>query len=156
MVGFILLGIGYAVLGVSPNEMASWFLWTALDGCMVNLLRHFCNHYMGRSCNSEKSRKYYAIGIIPFFISKYLELVIGNYVAIGISSYALFSFIVFFLFLAVLPLFYAPETLPEKVMKDRDLKSYVENAKKKAQKESEQSSKKEKTANTAEERRRRI
>jgi len=31
---------------------------------------------------------------------------------------------------------YAPETLPDKVMKDSELKSYVENAKKKAQKES--------------------
>jgi hypothetical protein len=39
--------------------------------------------------------------------------------------------------MAVLPLFMAPETLPEKVMKDRDLKSYIEKAKKKVQRESE-------------------
>jgi hypothetical protein len=32
--------------------------------------------------------------------------------------------------LAVLPLIYAPETLPEKTMKDRELKSYIEKAKK--------------------------
>ncbi len=58
-----------------------------------------------------------------------------NYLSVSItSSYALFSFIAFFLFLAVLPLVYAPETLPEKLMKDRDLKSYIENAKKRAQK----------------------
>ena len=46
----------------------------------------------------------------------------------------IFSFASVFLFLAVLPLIYAPETLPEKIMKDRDLKSYIENAKKKAEK----------------------
>ena len=30
-----------------------------------------------------------------------------------------------FIFLAFLPLIYAPETLPEKVMRGRDLKDYV-------------------------------
>jgi hypothetical protein len=38
------------------------------------------------------------------------------------------------LFLAVLPLFYAPETLPEKVRKERELKFYVEKAQEVAQK----------------------
>ena len=37
---------------------------------------------------------------------------------------------------------YAPETLPEKAIKDRDLKSYVEKARKVAQKEEEQKQKK--------------
>jgi hypothetical protein len=36
----------------------------------------------------------------------------------------------FFLFLAVIPLFYAPETLPEKEIKERELKGYIEKAKK--------------------------
>jgi hypothetical protein len=36
----------------------------------------------------------------------------------------------FFLFLAVLPLMYAPETLSEKKIKDRELKQYIEKAKK--------------------------
>jgi hypothetical protein len=40
-----------------------------------------------------------------------------------------------FLFIAVLPLLYAPETLPEKIMKDRALKGYVEKALKQVQKE---------------------
>jgi hypothetical protein len=41
-----------------------------------------------------------------------------------------FSFASFFLFLAVIPLMYAPETLPEKTIKDRELKSYLEKAQK--------------------------
>ena len=74
---------------------------------------------------------------MPFFISKYLQLILGNYVTSGILPEALFSFIAFFLFLAVLPLVYAPETLPAKTMKDRELKNYIEKAKKIAQKEEE-------------------
>ena len=38
---------------------------------------------------------------------------------------------------------YAPETLPEKAIKDRDLKSYVEKARKVALKEEEQKEEKE-------------
>jgi len=51
-----------------------------------------------------------------------------------------FSIASFFLFVAVLPLVYAPETLPEKTMKDRDLKSYIEKAKKIANKNQKQES----------------
>jgi hypothetical protein len=43
---------------------------------------------------------------------------------------AAFSFASFFLFLAVIPLIYAPETLPEKRIKERELREYVEKAKK--------------------------
>jgi Sec-independent protein translocase protein TatA len=85
---------------------------------------------------SGTSEKYYALGVIPFFVSKFLDLTIGNSLPSEIiNSPALFSFGAFFLFLAVLPLIYAPETLPEKAIKDRDLKSYVEKAKKVAMKE---------------------
>ena len=46
------------------------------------------------------------------------------------SAYTAFSLAAFFLFLAVVPLMYAPETLPEKKMKERQLKQYIEKAKK--------------------------
>lgn len=48
------------------------------------------------------------------------------------------------MFLAVLPLVYAPETLPEKHMKERELKNYLDKAKKIASKESEKKPKQEK------------
>jgi hypothetical protein len=35
-----------------------------------------------------------------------------------------------FLFLAILPLLYAPETLPEKKIKERELKEYLKKASK--------------------------
>jgi hypothetical protein len=76
------------------------------------------------------SDKYYAVGVLPFFASKFLDVAIGGYVADAVQGYtsALFSFVAFFLFLAVLPLVYAPETLPEKIVQDRELKSYIEKA----------------------------
>jgi hypothetical protein len=55
----------------------------------------------------------------------------------SISITSSFSLASFFLFLAIIPLLYAPETLPEKSMKDRELKNYLETAQKFAQKETE-------------------
>jgi hypothetical protein len=134
--GFVLLGLSYAVLGIYPTEQISWYIFTILNGMTWGILIViFVLSIWGDLSHSAPSDKYYAIGVLPFFISKFLEIAIGKYISINILPNTLFSFIAFFLFLAVLPLVYAPETLPEKVMKDRDLKSYVENAKKKAQKD---------------------
>jgi hypothetical protein len=80
------------------------------------------------------SDKYYALGVTPFFISKYLQFTIGTDIANAIPNSAIFSFAALFLFLAVLPLVYAPETLPEKTMRDRELKIYIEKAEKIKQK----------------------
>lgn len=46
------------------------------------------------------------------------------------NTLAIFSFTSLFLFLAVLPLAYAPETLPLQMFKDRELKKYLEKAEK--------------------------
>jgi len=82
------------------------------------------------------SDKYYALGILPFFASRFLEITIGRDIIniFNENRAALFSLTAFFLFLAVLPLVYAPETLPEKTIKKREMKSYVEKAQREAAK----------------------
>jgi len=140
--GFVLLGIGYAVLGLYPFNPFSWYFNIVADGIAWGfLLGIFVVTIWGDLSHTAPSDKYYAIGVLPFFISKLLELLIGTDIAGMITENALFSFIAFFLFLAVLPLIYAPETLPEKTLKARELKSYTEKALKKAQKEAEKSQK---------------
>lgn len=54
--------------------------------------------------------------------------------SIASTAAQVFPFASFFLFIAVLPLFYAPETLPEKIMKKRELTIYVEKAQEIAEK----------------------
>ena len=88
--------------------------------------------------NYEKE-KYYALGGLPYLLSNFVSLLINPME--GYYLRAAFSFASFFLFLAVIPLMYAPETLPEKPMKDRELKSYLEKAQKLAQKETEKNKK---------------
>jgi MFS family permease len=143
--GFALLGLSFSILGIFPTELFSWYIYMILDGLTWGvLIVLFVVTIWGDLSQSSSSDTFYALGVLPFFFSRFLQIALGTTIANNILPTALFSFIAFFLFLAVLPLVYAPETLPEKVMKDRDLKSYIENAKKKAQKESGMSHKKKK------------
>jgi Sec-independent protein translocase protein TatA len=88
----------------------------------------------GDLSHSTPSDKFYAVGVTPFFISKMLQVTIRSQIIEAIPVSAIFSFTALYLFLAVLPLVYVPETLPEKIMKDRELKNYIEKARKEADK----------------------
>jgi MFS family permease len=139
--GFALLGVGTAVLGFSGNSLLDihplvLYFNPVIDGIAEGfLLVLFVLTLWGDLSHNSSSDKYYALGVMPFFVSKLLELTVGPYIFEGITSItALFSFTAFFLFLAVLPLVYAPETLPEKHIKERELKSYIEKAQKEKEK----------------------
>ncbi len=138
IIGFVLVGIEFSILGLYPNRMESWIAYTVLDGIVWGtFFVLFIMSVWGDLSQKISAEKYYAIGIVPFFLSKYLSLVLAKDVAAAVAVNALFSFAAFFLFLAVLPLVYAPETLPEKLLKDRELKKYIEKAQKMVNKEEE-------------------
>jgi MFS family permease len=129
--GFIMLGFGYSFLGIYPENLFSWYFHNIVDGAAWGMLFViFVITIWGDLSYGAPSDKYYAVGVSPFFISKFLQLTVGEYIAAIIPPSAIFSFVAFFLFLAVIPLMYAPETLPEKKLRERELRSYIEKAKK--------------------------
>jgi MFS family permease len=131
LAGFIMLGVSYSILGIYPESVFSWYFYTVVDGIAWGVLFVvFVITIWGDLSYGAPSDKYYAVGVLPFFISKFLQLIIGEYVAAMVPPYAIFSFTAFFLFLAVFPLMYAPETLPEKKIRERELRQYIEKAKK--------------------------
>jgi MFS family permease len=141
--GFVMLGIEYAVLSVFSSSSAVLYLFLVLDGTTWGLLFSvFLTVIWGDLGENYGKEKYYTLGGLPFLLGGFLSILIRPY-ASGISTNVAFSFASFFLFLAVIPLMYAPETLPEKSMKDRELKSYLEKAQKIVQKEKENKPKKE-------------
>ena len=131
IVGFALLGTAYAVLGLFYEMYFSWYFFTVIDGIAWGIFYViFVVIIWGDLSQGKPSDKYYAVGVLPFFVSNFIRLTFGNNLGDMVPTAAIFSFIAFFLFLAVLPLVYAPETLPEKQMKDRELKNYIEKAQK--------------------------
>jgi len=129
--GFVSLGIAYAIIGVAPQMSLACLFFVLVNSISAGLLWViFILTIWGDLSTRGGAEKYYAMGNMPFFVSwGILQLISTQYLML-IPAYAVFSFSSFFLFLAVLPLIYAPETLPEKKIKERELKQYVEKAKK--------------------------
>jgi MFS family permease len=130
IIGFVMLGLSYSVLGL-VNDTPVWYFHTVMNGISWGILYVlFVVTIWGDLSHAASSDKFYALGIVPFFISKFLQLTINAQIVAAVPVSAIFSFTALFLFLAVLPLIYAPETLPEKVIKQIELNSYLEQAQK--------------------------
>jgi MFS family permease len=130
IVGFIMLGIGYAMLGFFQGITLFWYLYIIVDGVAWGIfLPMFFLVVWSELAGNRTKEKYYLIGLVPFLIASY-SLILFTPFATGVEVSAAFSLASFFLFIAVLPLLYAPETMPEKKMELRRLRKYVEAAKK--------------------------
>jgi MFS family permease len=128
--GYATLGIGYAVLGLFPYNIISWYFYVAVDSISVGIFAlAFFILIWGELAANEPKEKYFLLGGMPYLVLSYLGIALKPYFEFIPMSSA-FSLAAFFLFLAILPLMYASETLPEKQIKDRELKQYVEKAKK--------------------------
>jgi MFS family permease len=128
--GFVTLGIAYAVIGIAPATLFSWYFFLTIESIATGILWvTFILILWGDLSQSSTGEKYYAIGEIPYFLTFVIQLLSVPYVTL-IPTYAAFSLASFFLFMAVLPLIYAPETLPEKKIRLRKLRKYMEAAKK--------------------------
>jgi MFS family permease len=133
--GFVMLGIEYAAMSAFSDFPAfTFYLFLILDGISWGLLASaFFTTIWGDLGENQEKEKYYVLGGLPYLLSNFMYVLIKTY-ASGLSTGAAFSFASFFLFLAVLPLMYAPETLPEKTIKAREMQSYLEKAQKEAEK----------------------
>jgi MFS family permease len=146
ILGFVLLGLGYAFLsflsGGTTKEL-SLYLYIICDGLAWGILFVTFIFILWGDLSEEKIReKFYFVGSLPFLFSGMIQMLIQPLVQNIESLSTTFSLASFFLFLAIVPLLFASETLPEKAMKDRDLKSYLEKAQKVATKDGDKKKKK--------------
>jgi len=129
--GFITLGIGFAILGLFSNILLLRYLYIVLDGIAwggIFILMFYLVIWADLARNRSKE-KYYLVGVLPFIVSGYIQVLFTPY-AQSIPISVAFSLASFFLFLAVLPLLYAPETLSEKEIEKKRLQKYLEDVEK--------------------------
>ena len=131
--GFVSLGIAYAILGIASHLWISWFLYFAIDGIAIGLLWMMFTIVIWGELSRFNTEKYYAVGEAPFFLTMIASLLVAPYVAL-IPETSAFSLAAFFLFIAVIPLLYVRETLPEKKIQQPQLEIYTEEALKLRQK----------------------
>jgi MFS family permease len=128
--GFVTVGLAYALIGIVPGMVISWYFYLIVDSIAWGIFMSTFVLILWGDLSSHGAReKYYVIGSIPFFLTDFIRRLSTPYVG-KILPYATFSLASLFLFLAILPLLYAPETLPKKKIRLRRLRKYMEAAKK--------------------------
>jgi len=129
--GFVALGVAYAIIGLAPLSVISWYLYFIVDGVAWGIfLLTFVLILWGDLSKPGTREKYYALGSVPFFLSYVIPQFLTESFVEQISLSAAFSLASFFLFVAVMPLVFAPETLPQKKIELRRLRKFAEDAKK--------------------------
>jgi MFS family permease len=136
LIGFVLLGVGYASLGLfSDNYFAAWF-YVCVDGIAWGAFSMlFLITLWGDIAQEKSGEKYYVLGVLPYLFSNLSRVLAGTYISANMVEATVFSFASFFLFIAILPIALAPETLSDRIIKKLDLNSYVNKALEKAKKE---------------------
>jgi MFS family permease len=136
MYGFISLGIAYAIIGIAPMLQLAWNIYFVADAVAAGILWIiFIMVLWGDLAPQDSREKYYVVGSLPFLATAAIP---SSLIPLSdlLPSTTAFSLASFFLFLAVLPLMYAPETLPQKKIELQRLRGYLDQAKKLASKHS--------------------
>jgi len=135
--GFTMMGFGYVTLGLFPLSKSGLYFYTLVDGIAwgiftaLFILTIWCDIADERNCE-----KFFVIGFLPYIFSTFLQIVFSQFITFSITDFSrVFFFLSLFLFIAVTPLYLAPETLSEKDKRDNDLKIYLKKAQKKVEKE---------------------
>jgi len=119
------MGVGYALLSFSYLMPYVWVFYSVLDGSAWSTLTLvFTIVLWGDLSKAKGSEKYYALGLSPIFMAGVFRVLLEPLTR-NLSLGNAFSFASFFLFLAVLPLAYAEESLPESVMRLREIEKYI-------------------------------
>lgn len=126
---FTILGLAYAVVGLAPVALTSWLIYSVFDGFAWGVLTvTFTLTLWADLSPAGASEKYYAVGNVPYFVAGAIGSSLAP-VLILIPVSRAFSFACLFLFAAILPLWFAEETVPDEVFERRRFRNYIREAK---------------------------
>jgi MFS family permease len=129
IIGLASLGLGYALLSLFPLISVTLAIYMITDGIAFGIFSvAFVFVVWGDIASGYRGEKYYAIGCLPVLLAPALSMFASPWLRTLDASSA-FSLASFFLFMAVIPIFFAPELLPERVLRERELREYVERVK---------------------------
>ncbi len=125
IIGFISLGIAYAFVGVSlsPVNILMLYIFQGIAWGIIIV----CFQYVvfGDLAGNMASEKLYALGLAIPPLIEMIVLLFGASFNMPISPTLIASTISIVMFISVLPLIYAPETLPDDLIRDRRFKEYL-------------------------------
>jgi MFS family permease len=122
--GLILLGVSYALFSYVTSPTTYLFI-KLVTGIAWGFLVTNILTTLGDLAAKNHSEKFFAIGGIAPLILSYLFQGLTSILEIPIDPSVLSSLLSITLFVSVVPLVYAPETLPEDKMRSRRLREYM-------------------------------
>lgn len=130
LIGLLMLGISYAFLGLVTTEI-SWLLVLASEGIAWGLITvSYMQVVLGdlsADGGAGSKEKFFALGgiVIPLFIFTIFSVVSEQWVEFSIPGNILSSVLSIMLFISVLPVLRASETLPEEKIRARRWRRYI-------------------------------
>ena len=125
ILGFIVLGIAYALVGIA-NSPQNWYMMNVLSGvgwgCIMVSYQWVI---LGDIAPTGSREKYYALGLIVPTLSEMTFSFLESAIDVNIGASAIASALSILLLLSVFPLLIAPETLPENKIRSRRLRDYI-------------------------------
>ena len=121
----VILGFSFSFLGLATSEL-SVFIYMVISGIAWSLLMVSYFALFGDIAFPKAAEKYYALGISTPLIAYALVRGILPSFNITIAEAPVLSPILgILLFMSIIPVLYAKETLPEKTMKERKLREHL-------------------------------
>jgi len=128
---------GGLAIKIFPLSMSGLYFYTLVDGIAWGIFTTlFILTIWSDIAGERNAEKFFIIGILPYMFSVFLQIVFDQFMANSVIDFvSIFFFLSIFLFIAVTPLYLAPETLSKKDKRANDLRSYLVQAQKKVEKE---------------------
>jgi|APSaa5957512576_1039674.scaffolds.fasta_scaffold25739_1 MFS family permease len=125
ILGFITLGTAYAFVGISvaPSNIMLLYLFQGIAWGFILVCYQWI--ILGDLAKDYQCDKYYAIGLVIPPLIETLFLSYSTVVQPTISPNLVASILSIIMFISVLPLLFAPETLPDELIQDRRFKEYM-------------------------------
>jgi len=128
--GLSTLGISYMVYGIFLTTL-SWLATQIIYGAAWGIV--FVNYYftvIGDFSTRGSKERFYAVGGVVPLILTFVFPLFSEMFSISVSITIQQSLLSIFLFIAVIPLFFAPETLHRKIIRQKKFKAHIKNVKK--------------------------
>jgi MFS family permease len=124
IIGMVMLGVSFAFLGLATSSL-SVLVYYVISGIAWGFLMVAYLAVPGDLALPGSREKFYALGIIiPIII--YMGIpAISEFLNIGVPANAFSSVLSIIIFVSVIPVLRASETLPESIIRERKLKEHV-------------------------------
>jgi MFS family permease len=125
IIGLVMLGVSYAILGLALSP-ESWLFYLTFSGFAWGFIMVVYFAVPGDLAFPGSQERFYALGgVLPFILFMSFSGIAGL-IGAGPPVSVLSPFLSIILFLSVIPVLRAKETLSEKEMREREIREYLD------------------------------